>query len=150
MTIITTPASDGAQPRDRAFATLLLRLAVGIDILLHGFTRLFIGGLNEFVQSSTQRFQGGVLPMWQVRAFLTAIPFLEFAIGLLLVAGMALRWTLIAGALLMLALEFGTGIRSDWNTLSSQLLYSLLYSLLLFCRAYDVYSLDGWRSRRPR
>ena len=57
---------------------------------------------------------------------------------------------LCALAALMLALEFGTAMRSDWAVLSSQLLYSLLYSALLYCRAYDVISLDGLRGRRTQ
>jgi thiosulfate dehydrogenase (quinone) large subunit len=146
----TPPAAEPIHAVDRALAALLLRLALGIDILLHGLTRLFIGGLQSFINTSSVPFQHSVLPMWQVRAFLTVVPFLEFIIGLLLVAGLALRWTLVAGALLMLALEFGTGVRSDWTVVSSQLLYSLLYSILIFCRRYDLYSLDGWRNRRPR
>jgi thiosulfate dehydrogenase (quinone) large subunit len=149
MATLPTRAADSAHPLDRALAVLLLRLALGLDILLHGVTRLFIGGLGAFVNSTAAQFQHAVLPMWQVRAFATGIPFLEFAIGLLLVAGLALRWTLVAGAVLMIALEFGTEIRSDWQVVSSQLLYSLLYSALLFCRAYDVYSLDALR-RRPQ
>lgn len=149
MATIPTPAADAAHARDRALALLLLRLALGLDILLHGITRLFIGGLDKFVDSTAAQFQHAVLPMWQVRAFATAIPFLEFVIGLLLIGGIALRWTLIAGAALMIALEFGTAIRSDWQVVSSQLLYSLLYAALLFCRAYDAYSLDALR-RRPR
>jgi thiosulfate dehydrogenase [quinone] large subunit len=149
MATIPTPTADAAHSMDRALAVLLLRLALGLDILLHGVTRLFIGGLGRFVDSTAAQFQHTVLPIWEVRAFATAIPFLEFAIGLLLIGGIALRWSLIAGAVLMIALEFGTAIRSDWQVVSSQLLYSLLYAALLFCRAYDVYSLDALR-RRPR
>jgi thiosulfate dehydrogenase [quinone] large subunit len=148
MATIPTPAADAVH-EDRALAVLLLRLALGLDILLHGVTRLFLGGLAAFVNSTAAQFQHTVLPMWQVRAFATAIPFIEIIVGLLLVAGFALRWTLVAGAVLMIALEFGTAMRSDWTVLSSQLLYSLLYSALLFCREYDVYSLDAVR-RRPR
>jgi thiosulfate dehydrogenase [quinone] large subunit len=148
ITTATSPA-DAGMGRDRALALLLLRLALGLDILLHGVTRLFIGGLAQFVNSTAAQFQHTVLPEWQVRAFATAIPFLELAIGFLLIAGLALRWSLVAGAALMIALEFGTAMRSDWTVLSSQLLYSLLYSALLFCRAYDVFSLDGLRNR-PR
>lgn len=149
MASIPTPAAAAAHTLDRTLAVLLLRLALGLDILLHGITRLFIGGLGAFVNSTAAQFAHSVLPTWQVRAVATAIPFLEFVIGLLLIAGFGLRWTLVAGAVLMVALEFGTAIRSDWQVVSSQLLYSLLYSALLFCRAYDMYSLDALR-RRPR
>jgi len=149
MTSIPTPAAGAAQALDRALAVLLLRLALGLDILIHGVTRLFIGGLGAFVNSIAAQFQHTALPIELVRAFATAIPFLEFTIGLLLVAGVAVRWTLVAGAVLMLALEFGAAMRSDWTVVSSQLLYSLLYSALLFCRAWDAYSLDArWRRSR--
>ena len=126
---------------------MLLRLALGLDIFLHGVARLFIGGLGAFVNSTAAQFAYIVLPMWLVRAFAAVIPFLEFAIGLLLVTGVALRWTFVAGATLMLLLEFGAAMRSDWTVLSSQLLYSFLYSVLLFCRAWDAYSLDAPRRR---
>ena len=146
MAYIPTPAADAAHALDCALAVLLLRLALGLDIFLHGVTRLFIGGLGPFVNSTSAQFAHTVLPMWLVRVFVSAIPFLECMIGLLLVTGIALRWTLVAGAALMLALEFGTAMRSDWTVLSSQLLYSFLYSVLLFCRAYDAYSLEAlWR-----
>ena len=69
--------ADAAHASDRALAVLLLRLALGLDILLHGVTRLFIGGLNASVNSTAAQFQHAVLPMWQVRAFATAIPFLN-------------------------------------------------------------------------
>jgi|SRR5215469_15649552 len=147
MASIPTPAAGAAQALDRALAVLLLRLALGLDILIHGVNRLFISGLGAFVNSTAAQFQHSVLPIWQVRAVATAIPFLEFTIGLLLVSGVALRWTLIGGAVLMLALEFGTAMRSDWTVVSSQLLYSLLYSALLFCRAWDAYSLDALRRK---
>ena len=147
MASIPTPAAGAAQVLDRALAVLLLRLALGLDIFLHGVTRLFIGGLGAFVNSTATQFAHTVLPMWLVRAFATVIPFLEFAIGLLLVTGVALRWTLVAGATLMLLLEFGTAMRSDWTVLSSQLLYSFVYSVLLLCRAWDAYSLDALRRR---
>jgi thiosulfate dehydrogenase [quinone] large subunit len=133
MASIPTPAADAAHAQDRALAVLLLRLALGLDILLHGIIRLFIGGLGAFANSTAAQFQHTELPIELVRAFAAAIPFLEFTIGLLLVAR----------AVLMLALEFGAARRSDWTVVSSQ----LLYSTLLLCRAWDAYSLDALRRR---
>jgi hypothetical protein len=34
-------------------------------------------------------------------------------------------------------LVFGTALRSDWETLSIQMLYAIIYYLLLAARAYD-------------
>ncbi len=149
MATITTPA-DAGYDLDRAVAALLLRLALGLDIALHGVTRLFIGGLTAFINSSSAPFQHSALPIGLVRAFLCVVPFVELPLGILLILGVGLRWTLALGAVLMIALEFGTAIRSDWTVVSSQLLYSLLYSALLFCRSYDVLSVDGMRRRRFR
>jgi thiosulfate dehydrogenase [quinone] large subunit len=147
MATTTTPADAG---HDRAVAALLLRLALGLDITLHGVTRLFIGGLTAFVNSSSAPFQHSALPIGFVRAFLTVVPFVELPLGILLMLGVGLSWTLALGAVLMIALEFGTAIRSDWTVVSSQLLYSLLYSALLFWRSYDIFSVDGMRNRRFR
>jgi thiosulfate dehydrogenase [quinone] large subunit len=39
----------------------------------------------------------------------------------------------------MLVLMFGIGLKQDWNTAGSQLLYALVLSILLFARhRYDL------------
>jgi thiosulfate dehydrogenase [quinone] large subunit len=42
----------------------------------------------------------------------------------------------------MTALVFGTALRSDWDTLAIQMLYALIYAVLITMREYNVYSLD--------
>jgi thiosulfate dehydrogenase (quinone) large subunit len=128
---------------DRALACLLLRATLGLNIALHGITRIFLSGVSQFVNATLTQFQNTVLPAWQVRAFATAVPYLELVIGALLVAGLWTRWTLSAGALLMTALIFGTALRSEWNLLFLQMFYSFLYFVLLMCRQYDSFSVDG-------
>ena len=86
---------------DRRLAYLLLRLTLGINILFHGAVRLPV--LDAFAEGTVQ-------------------PFLETAIGLLLIVGLWTRWALVAGALLIAALVFGTALRSDWETLSIQMI----------------------------
>jgi thiosulfate dehydrogenase [quinone] large subunit len=70
------------------------------------------------------------------------LPFLETAIGLLLILGLWTRWSLVAGGLLIAALVFGTGLRSDWEALSIQMLYAIIYYLLLTGRTSDYFALD--------
>jgi thiosulfate dehydrogenase [quinone] large subunit len=139
-----------ANKLDRALACLLLRLTLGLNIALHGITRIFLGGLTSFVNATLTQFQSTPLPVWQVRAFATAIPFLEVLIGVLLFVGLWTRWALSAGALLMMALVFGTALRSEWNLLFLQMFYSFLYFLLLMCRQYDSFSIDGLRGNGLR
>jgi thiosulfate dehydrogenase (quinone) large subunit len=128
---------------DRALACLLMRATLGLNIALHGITRIFLGGVSQFVNTTLTQFQNTVLPAWQVRTFATAVPYLELVIGVLLFAGLWTRWALGAGALLMMALIFGTALRSEWNLLFLQMFYSFLYFVLLMCRQYDSFSVDG-------
>jgi cytochrome c biogenesis protein CcdA len=64
-------------------------------------------------------------------------------------AYLLLRLTLVAGGLLIVALVFGTALRSDWETLSIQMLYAIIYDLLLAARTYDYFALDTLRTKRP-
>jgi thiosulfate dehydrogenase [quinone] large subunit len=128
---------------DRALACFLLRVTLGLNIALHGITRIFLGGVTQFVNTTLTQFQNTVLPAWQVRAFATVVPYLELVLGVLLLAGFWLRGALSVGALLMMALIFGTALRSEWNLLFLQMFYSFLYFVLLMCRQYDSFSVDG-------
>jgi thiosulfate dehydrogenase (quinone) large subunit len=85
-----------------------------------------------------------------VRLFGLLLPFLETAISLLLIVGLWTRWTLIAGGLLIATLVFGTALRSEWETLGIQMLYAIIYYLLLAGRTSDYFSLDTVLTRRPR
>jgi uncharacterized membrane protein YphA (DoxX/SURF4 family) len=66
---------------DYVLAFTTLRLALGINELLHGVTRIFIGDLTAFLNTTQTQFQNTPLPVWQVRAFATAVPYCELVIG---------------------------------------------------------------------
>jgi thiosulfate dehydrogenase (quinone) large subunit len=132
---------------DRRLAYLLLRLTLGINMLLHGAVRL--PALGAFAAGMVQQFADTPLPAMAVCLFGLVLPFMETAIGLLLIVGLWTRWTLVAGGLLIAALVFGTALRSDWEALSIQMLYAIIYSLLLAARTYDYFALDTLRPKRP-
>ena len=132
---------------DKALACLLLRATLGMNIALHGITRIFMAGVSVFVNATLAQFQNTPLPAWQVRAFATVVPYLELVIGVLLFFGVWTRWMLSAGALVMMALIFGTALRSEWNLLFLQMFYSFLYFILLMYREYDSFSVDGFRGK---
>jgi thiosulfate dehydrogenase [quinone] large subunit len=131
---------------DRRLAYLLLRLTLGINILLHGAVRL--PALSAFAEETVQQFADTPLPAVAVRLFGLSLPFLETAIGLLLIVGLWTRWALVAGGLLISALVFGTALRSDWETLSIQMIYGIIYYLLLTGRTYDYFALDTVCTKR--
>jgi thiosulfate dehydrogenase [quinone] large subunit len=87
-------------------------------------------------------FQNTVLPTAVVAPFGYALPWLEAGLGLLIIIGFRTREALVAGALLMLALTFGTALRQDWDVAGVQLLYSAVYAALIAALRYNSLSVD--------
>jgi thiosulfate dehydrogenase [quinone] large subunit len=133
---------------DRRAAYAILRLALGVNMLLHGLVRL--PHMAAFVNGMATQFQATVLPGFAVKSFGWVLPFAEGLIGLLLVLGWRTRQALVAGGLVMAALIAGTSLRSDWPTVGIQMVYSAIYYLLLRDASHNGFSLDGWLGRRGR
>jgi thiosulfate dehydrogenase [quinone] large subunit len=132
-----------------SIAHALLRFGLGVNILMHGVSRL--PNLQVFVQHTVQTMSKTWLPVPLLAATGFAIPFAELLLGGLLVIGFLTRPALIAGLLLMIVLTFGVCLAQDWPVASDQLIYMLVYAALLAFLPYDSYSLDhlifGQRSR---
>jgi thiosulfate dehydrogenase [quinone] large subunit len=126
---------------DRKLAYAMLRFTLGLDILMHGLVRL--PHLTAFADGTVKLFSQTLLPAVTVRLFAVSVVFVETMVGLLVIFGLATRWALFIGALTMAALVFGTALRSDWDTVAIQLLYALVYAVLLATREYNSYSLDA-------
>jgi thiosulfate dehydrogenase [quinone] large subunit len=125
---------------DRELAYGILRLTLGVNMLLHGLVRL--PHLDSFASELIQQFAATPLPALVVRLFALTLPFAETLAGLLLILGLWTRYTLVGGGLLIVALVFGTALRSDWETLGIQMLYAAIYYLLLKDRAHNRFSID--------
>jgi thiosulfate dehydrogenase (quinone) large subunit len=111
-------------------AYALLRVTLGLNIFLHGSVR-WASGLHRFAVQLAAAFQSTPLPQWSVLSFGYALPILEAVFGAAILFGFQTRRTLIAGGGLMLVLIFGTSLRQDWPTAGLQLVYSLVYAILL-------------------
>ncbi len=84
-----------------------------------------------------------------VYAYAWTLPFAEAALGLLVLLGLLRRPAYVLGLLLIASPTFGTTLRQDWTAASEQLIYALLYAILLATRTDDVYALDNvWRRQR--
>ena len=127
---------------DRHAAYALLRFTMGVNMAVHGGPRL-LNGAGNFADGVVKTFADTPLPEPLVRLFALAIPPVELAIGLLLIVGLWTRASLIVGALLMVALMFGTGLRAQWDTVAILLLYSLVFSALLFGREHNRFAVDS-------
>jgi thiosulfate dehydrogenase (quinone) large subunit len=136
-----------AQRGDGAVAYLLLRVMIGVNIFMHGATRI-AAGVSAFAAGLVGMFHQTPLPPAFVHAYGVALPWLEALIGLLVLVGAQTRWALIAGFLLMLSLTFGVSLRQDWQTAGLQLTYGVVYAILLAFRQYNLLSVDALLAKR--
>lgn len=138
----TRPSSDAV------LAYGLLRFTFGINIMLHGVTRLlapqgaFLAYLNHYFEKTP------LMPKEILPAFAIVLPWCEAIFGALVLVGFATRFALVAGALVLAALAFGTNLAQDWNIAGLQLIYAAIYYFLLANRErLNGWSVDGWRSK---
>lgn len=127
---------------DEKIAYALLRAAVGINLLMHGASRL-LAGKAAFAGHLADQFARSPLPEWSVRGFGMTLPAVEALLGLLLLIGWKTRPALIGASFLMMVLTFGSALVQDWNAAATQLMYALIFSILLFLRRYNGWSIDG-------
>jgi thiosulfate dehydrogenase [quinone] large subunit len=132
---------------DKQLAYLVLRLALGVNMFIHGAGRLG-GNYAEFVAETMKQFANSPIPAFGVSIWGHMIPYLETAIGLLLTLGFATRLVSVAGSLLMVSLIFGMGTLQKWDIVGTQMIYVLFYFLLLFVIEWNRYSVDGWLGRK--
>jgi thiosulfate dehydrogenase (quinone) large subunit len=111
-------------------AQLIVRIGLGINMLMHGLVR--IPKLTGFVNKTAAGFASTILPDLLTRAFLYGLPFVELASGaLILLGGSFSRWGYFAGGLTICALLFGTTLKEDWATASTQVVYLIAFYLAL-------------------
>jgi thiosulfate dehydrogenase [quinone] large subunit len=136
-------SSDVTRTTDFRLAYGLLRMILGTNIAVHGLSRL-IAGVKPFAQGLLPLFANTHLPPRAVYAYGIALPFAETAIGLCVLLGFESRYAFVWGLLLILSLTLGATFRQDWESAGLQLIYALAYALLLACREYNTFSIDGW------
>ena len=133
---------------DAALGYSLLRLTLGVNFLFHAYQRWVDPA--KFIEGVVRDFVHTPLPVWSVRVFAASTLGWEPFVGILLVLGLWTRVGLVSGALLIVALVFGTALRAEYPVLSEQLIYALLFFVLLLFRArHDRFGLDGLRTVRP-
>ncbi len=131
---------------DRNLAYLFLRVLLGINISVHGTSRIY-SGVAGFAAELVSQFAKTPLPSGMVYLFGVTLPFAESIVGLLILIGLWSRLTYCAGFFLIIALTFGSTLRQDWTAAGWQLLYAFAYATLLAFREYNAYSVDGARTK---
>ena len=135
--------SELTSTTDLRLAYGLLRLILGMNIAVHGVSRINMG-VRSFAEGLVPLFAKTPLPPGTVYAYAAALPFAEAAIGLFVLVGFESRYAYVLGLLLILSLTFGATLRQDWESAGLQLIYALTYAGLLAFREYNSLSVDGW------
>lgn len=128
---------------DLGLAYALLRVAFGVNILMHGLVPI-IHGVEAFAAAMVREFADTILPAALVGAFGTVLPVVQLAIGAMLVVGAFTRAALVAGELVIIGLVFGTSLLpNSGESVSLQMLYALIYAVLLALVRANAYSVDA-------
>jgi thiosulfate dehydrogenase [quinone] large subunit len=133
--------------RDAVLGYLALRICLGVNIAMHGVARL-LAGPSVFIEAITKQFAHTPLPPWSVQAFGFSLPWIESVIGLMILGGIATRYVLLCGGLLIAVLTFGSTLTQQWEIAGTQLIYAVAFSLLLVWRRHNLISIDGLVAKR--
>lgn len=129
--------------QDTVWAYAILRVSFGANIMLHGVSR-FVMGHAAFLAYLNHYFANAkIVPLGTLPAFAYVLPWLETGFGLLLMLGLATRFALIGGAIVITCLVIGTNLAQDWLVSGLQLIYAFLYYYLLAHIAENRISVDG-------
>jgi len=77
---------------DRNLAYLFFRVFLGINIGVHGASRIY-GGVATFATELVSQFAKTPMPSWMVYAFGISLPFAEALVGVLIFVGLWSRLT---------------------------------------------------------
>jgi thiosulfate dehydrogenase [quinone] large subunit len=126
---------------DRSLAYALLRISLGVNFAGHGLIRIH-NGVAAFAQTTSDHLAKSPLPHGLTYAFSYAIPFIEAILGLTLILGVFTRVALICGAVFMMLLTVGVTANQQWDLAGQQLLYSVVFFLLLYLLEHNALALD--------
>ena len=117
-----------------------LRLPIAISFLGHGLVRL--PKLETFSNWMVTSMEKSMIPDFLIVPFGYFLPIAEFLIGLSLLIGFQMKYSLFAGLALMSVLIFGSSSIENWSTIESQLLHSFyLFGLVWFWQKYKPESI---------
>ena len=147
-TSVSEPAGERAalSLADGQLAYAVLRVAFGVNILMHGAARL--GSLSGFVDGVAAGFADTFLPETLVRAFAWVIAPAELVLGFAMLVGLQTRRALLGGTALLLMLTIGVTLQQRWDVAGLQLTYFVVYALLLGGLGLNRWSVDNWRAGR--
>ena len=130
--------------------TLLIRLTIGILFFFAGLNK-FIGGYGNFINWIIEDMTSKTwLPELMLYPYAYVLPFLEIAVGALLILGLWTRPVIAAAGFLMISLTFGKVLAKDYPTVANNSNYVLMTAIAFFFSQHNRYSLDSLLFGRKR
>ena len=143
---VTTPASRSRlRDADITLAYALARIGLGVNIMLHGWTR--IPAIGAFQTRLHEQFAPTFLPVFLLDIASYCILFTEATIGPFLIVGLFVRQALTGLGMLFIILLFGTCLSQQFGIATTQITYMIFFIPLLAGVVYDGYSFDALRRR---
>jgi thiosulfate dehydrogenase [quinone] large subunit len=134
---------------DKSLAYALLRIALGVNFAGHGLIRIH-NGVAAFATTTAGHLSGSPLPQGITYAFSSAIPFIEAILGLILILGVFTRIALVSGSVFMMLLTVGVTSNQQWDLASQQLIYSVVFFMLLYLLEHNSVAIDNYIFRARR
>ena len=122
-----------------------LRLALGMSLFIHGVDRFVM--FRQFADKTAKMFADSWLPRFTVMGFVYTVPPVELLIGIFVLLGLFTRTGLVLGGLWMVVLIFGSSLIEQFDVVGIQLIYSLIFSALLYYHDANRISIDHWLGR---
>ena len=139
---MANPATSRLDWSDTSLAYAIFRLTFGVNICIRGVARIFVLGLDNFGAGMMKQFSATWFPPVFIDTFAHTLPWIETALGIMLILGLKTRLALTVGGLMMTCLTFGTMFLMDFQLAWLQLTYAIAFFLLLATRSWNVISLD--------
>lgn len=127
---------------NRRLVVLIARLHVGALFFLVGLGRIFITGTPTFVNRLQTQFASTPLPDVFLWTFGSSLPFVEAAVGALLLMGLFLREAFVAAAGLLVVLAMGQVMLQNFAVAAHNTAFLLVDLVGLGLMAEPLLALD--------
>jgi uncharacterized membrane protein YphA (DoxX/SURF4 family) len=111
-----------------------------------------MGALEHARLLFVQGYADSWIPVWLLWGLGTLIPFVELVGGVLLLVGFRVREALLALGFLLLVVTYGHLLKEPFFDITTHVFPRAILLLIVLAvpRAADVWSVDGWLTRRRR
>jgi thiosulfate dehydrogenase [quinone] large subunit len=132
---------------NRHAAYALVRTVMGVVFVFYGVGKL-LDGVAGFSQGLRETFAVTPLPPLLVGGFGYALPFVELAVGVLLLLGLFTRAVLVGTGLLLLVLTVGMAVQQEPAVVANNVFFTVVVALLLWLEGANVHGFDRLRGGR--